>query len=322
MCTAFGINLSDRFFGRNLDLCGHFEEQTVLTPRNFVWESRREGMQKTRYAMIGMASIEKNFPLYAEAVNEKGLGVAGLNFVGNAVFSDQSVNGKQNVATFELILWLLGSCASIEEAAKSLDLLHLTNDCFRSDLPPAALHWIISDGVRSLTLESTKKGMAVYENRCMTLTNNPPFPFQVAAWLKMPDCVEFRQELNFDRELDFCADTLGEECAVIPGGYTSTDRFLRTAWLLRHTKSAGSVDRDLAACFQILDTVAPIYGCVRETNGSTHYTVYSVCANLSKGIFYWKGAESPQVISIAFSDMDLNAAKLKTIDPYTLIRKH
>lgn len=319
MCTAFGINLSDRFFGRNLDLCGHFGERIVFTPRNYEWSLRHGGVRKHRYAMIGMASVEDGFPLYAEAFNEKGLAMAGLNFVGNAVFSNRSVNGKQNVATFELILWLLGSCASIEEAAKSLDSLHLTNDCFRKDIPPAALHWFITDGVRSFTLESTKEGIALYENHCMTLTNNPPFPFLVAEWLNLPERVVFQNAKDYDRSLGFCADSLGKESAAIPGGYRSTDRFLRTAWILNHTKSTGEPNHDLATCFQILEAVAPIYGCVQEPDGKPHYTVYSVCANLSKGIFCWKGAESPQIISVAFSDLEMNATKIKAIDPVTLI---
>lgn len=36
--------------------------------------------------MIGMAHVAENYPLYYEAINEKGLGMAGLNFVGNAVY--------------------------------------------------------------------------------------------------------------------------------------------------------------------------------------------------------------------------------------------
>ena len=36
--------------------------------------------------MIGMAHVEEGCPLYYEAVNEKGLGMAGLNFVGNAFY--------------------------------------------------------------------------------------------------------------------------------------------------------------------------------------------------------------------------------------------
>ena len=35
-----------------------------------------------------MAHIAENYPLYYDAINEKGLGMAGLNFVGNAVYSD------------------------------------------------------------------------------------------------------------------------------------------------------------------------------------------------------------------------------------------
>ena len=34
--------------------------------------------------MIGVAHVSENYPLYYEAVNEKGLGMVGLNFVGNA----------------------------------------------------------------------------------------------------------------------------------------------------------------------------------------------------------------------------------------------
>lgn len=34
-----------------------------------------------------MAYVTENYPLYYEAVNEKGLGIAGLNFVGNAQYN-------------------------------------------------------------------------------------------------------------------------------------------------------------------------------------------------------------------------------------------
>lgn len=38
--------------------------------------------------MIGMAYVADDYPLYYDAVNEKGLGMAGLNFVGNAKYQD------------------------------------------------------------------------------------------------------------------------------------------------------------------------------------------------------------------------------------------
>lgn len=43
----------------------------------------------SHYAIIGMAYVIEDYPLYYDAINEKGLGIAGLNFVGNAVYHDE-----------------------------------------------------------------------------------------------------------------------------------------------------------------------------------------------------------------------------------------
>ena len=41
--------------------------------------------------MIGMAHVEEDYPLYHDAINEKGLGMAGLNFVGNADYKEAKI---------------------------------------------------------------------------------------------------------------------------------------------------------------------------------------------------------------------------------------
>ena len=69
--------------------------EVVITPRNYSLSFRNMGIKKTHYAMIGMALVADDYPLYHEAVNEKGLGMAGLNFVGNADFKDE-IPGKDN----------------------------------------------------------------------------------------------------------------------------------------------------------------------------------------------------------------------------------
>lgn len=84
--------------------------------------------------MIGMAYVAK-YPLYYDAVNEKGLGIAGLNFVGNAVYHPAQ-DGKSNVAQFELIPWLLGSCATLAEVRTLLAKTNIVNIPFSEQLPP------------------------------------------------------------------------------------------------------------------------------------------------------------------------------------------
>ena len=44
------------------------------------------GKCDAHYGMIGMAHVADGYPLYYDAVNEEGVGMAGLNFVGNAVY--------------------------------------------------------------------------------------------------------------------------------------------------------------------------------------------------------------------------------------------
>ena len=96
MCTCITYENGSFYFGRNLDLDRSFKETVTITPRNFPLEFRRTGRMKRHYAMIGMASKNGSFPLYAEAVNEKGLCMAGLNFPGNA-FYQKATDGEQNL---------------------------------------------------------------------------------------------------------------------------------------------------------------------------------------------------------------------------------
>ncbi len=94
-----------------------------------------------------------DYPLYYDAVNEKGLCIAGLNFPKNAVYQTP-VPGKTNLAQFELIPWLLGQFSTVSEVRKALSSLVLTNDAFCGQLPPTPLHWIIADASEAITVES------------------------------------------------------------------------------------------------------------------------------------------------------------------------
>ncbi len=84
MCTAATYKTNDFYFGRNLDYDFSYVEEVTVTPRNYVFRFREIEDMAKHYAIIGMAYVKDNYPLYYDAVNEKGLCMAGLNFVGNA----------------------------------------------------------------------------------------------------------------------------------------------------------------------------------------------------------------------------------------------
>ena len=81
MCTAATYNTKDFYFGRTLDYDFSYGEEVVITPRNYFFRFRNMGDMERHYALIGMAHMEEGYPLYYDAVNEKGLGMAGMNFV-------------------------------------------------------------------------------------------------------------------------------------------------------------------------------------------------------------------------------------------------
>ena len=125
MCTAITYNSSDFYFGRTLDYEFSFGEQIVITPRQFKFPFSN----KKQYAIIGMAHVHNDYPLYYDAMNEKGLCIAGLNFVGSAYYFN-NIWGKDNVAQYELIPWILTSCATVDEVTEKCKNINNFLFCF------------------------------------------------------------------------------------------------------------------------------------------------------------------------------------------------
>ena len=126
MCTAINFISADSYFGRNLDLERSYGERVVITPRNYSLAFRTLPYLESHYAMIGMATVVNDYPLYYEATNEKGLSMAGLNFPGNAHYS-ACQEGKDNVTPFEFIPYVLGKCKDTREAKGLLENINLVN---------------------------------------------------------------------------------------------------------------------------------------------------------------------------------------------------
>ena len=104
--------------------------------------------------------------------------MAGLNFPGNACYQAEA-QGKDNVASFEFIPWVLAQCATLPEVRALLDRLNLVDVAFSPELPPATLHWMIASRDGALVVESTKDGLQIYDDPVGVMTNEPPFPYQM-----------------------------------------------------------------------------------------------------------------------------------------------
>lgn len=309
MCTAVTYKTKDFYFGRTLDYDFSYGDEVVIMPRNYSFPFRDMGVLETHYAMIGMALVEGDYPLYHEAVNEKGLGMAGLNFVDNAVFSDE-MSGKDNVATFEFIPWILSECATVKEARKRMEKLNLTKESFSEKLPVAQLHWIIADRDEAITVEAVKEGIKIYDNPAGVLTNNPPFEEQMFMLNNYMHLSPKSPENLFSKELPLHVYSRGMGALGLPGDLSSTSRFVRTAFVKMNSVSGDSEEESVSQFFHILGAVDQQRGCCDVGEGKYEITLYTCCCNADKGIYYYTTYDNHQITAVDMHKEELDGSLL------------
>lgn len=308
MCTTFCYG--QNFFGRNMDIDICFGEQLVLTPRAY-FKTYHRVTAENNYALLGVASVVDQTPLYAEAINERGLYMAGLNFPHNAVYH-QPVDGKLNLAPYEIIPYLLGNCETMAQVEQLLNDLILIDQPFTPQLPLAPLHFFVSDGKKSLVIEPMKSGLQVYPSPIGVLTNNPIYPshllnLQHYAHLSVKNVPT---PLPIDSPLD------GEGLGLVglPGDYSPSSRFVRVAMQKHWMEQHQSVE-PVSDVFHLLDNVAMLRGAVETARGQLDLTRYSICYS-SQGDCWWKVYDNPCIFKVGMSDFNLDGDQLATVNMY------
>ena len=305
MCTAISYKTKCHYFGRNLDLEHRYRETVTITPRNFPFHYRMDAVNSNHYAMIGMATVIENYPLYYEATNEYGLSMAGLNFPGNAVYLPPK-EAHNNITPFEFIPWILSQCKNVANARILLSKINIVNISFSDSLPLSPLHWMISDKDESIVVEQTENGISVFDNPVGVLTNNPRFDFQMYNLSNYLNLTKQEPVNRFSSKINLVPYSRGMGAIGLPGDLSSASRFIKAAFTKLNSISDDSENGSISQFFHILDAVAQQRGCV-EVNEAYEKTIYSCCCNTDKGIYYYTTYENRQITGV-----NLFGAKLDT----------
>ncbi len=280
MCTVIRYHGDHSYLGRTLDIPKGYGEEVLTAPRNFPIPLRHLADMSTHYAMLGMGIVMGGFPLFYEAINEKGLSVAGLRFYPQAFYAP-AMGKEGEVGTFEFVPLLAGKCASVEEVKTLLKTITLTDESFHPSLPAAPMHWMVSDKDTSIVIESTRDGMRVYDNPYDTMTNAP----------------------TFQEHLSDMADNAWQEMLV--GGYTSKDRLQRGAYLSR--KTAGGSLLDLR---HIMDNISMPPCGVTDNAGDTLITVYTALVDCDTGAYHYYTHKDPVAHLVRLDDTPRDGTSL------------
>ncbi len=317
MCTALTLYRKDHYFGRNLDLDRSYGEEVCIMPRRFPLTFRQMGQWEEHYAMIGMATIADRIPLFYEAANEHGLAVAGLNFPGNAYYAPLA-DGKDNIAPFELIPWILGQCQTVADTQHLLARMNLANIPFSDRLPPSPLHWMISDRARSIVVEAMRDGLHVYENPVGVLTNNPPFPYQLENWERYKHLRVDNAGVKRKEGLPYVSYCQGLGAVGLPGDVSSMSRFVRMAFGRTHAVCDDDEISSVSQFFHLLSSVAMIRGLCKTDEETWDITGYGACINLDRGLYYYTTYDNRQISCVDLHRADLNGS---TVSRYPLLTK-
>lgn len=302
MCTAIVYKGKDTYFGRNLDLHFHYNEVVTITPRKypFPWDSL--------YGIIGIATVQENYPLYYDAVNEMGLAMAGLNFPDLAFYPPKCKTGEC-IAPYECIPWVLSRFSCAKEAVQALRRIRITDIPFSAEFPNTPLHFMLCDKNDCYVVEPTRKGLQIYENPVGVLTNSPDFPFHLYNLANYQHLSASPAENRISPSLTLSRYSNGMGAFGLPGDLSSASRFVKAAFTLQNAAKKEADAEAISQCLHILGSVAQQEGCV-EVEGSLEKTVYTSCCNLDQGIYYYTTYENSQITAVHLYHEDLNGRAL------------
>lgn len=309
MCTATTYKTKDFYFGRTLDYDFSYGESVVITPRNFPIHLRKESDINTHYAIIGMATVINNTPLYFEGINDKGLGVAGLNFVNNAHYNSTLSKDKKNIAQFEFIPYILALAKNVDEAIALIHSLNILDTPFSEKLPVASLHYLIADKTKAVTVEFVKEGTKIYDNPVGCLTNNPPFDKQLYN-LNNYRHLSHKNVDNTFGSINLEQYSRGMGAIGLPGDLSSQSRFVRVSFVKMNSLSKDDEESSVSQFFHILNSVDQQRGCCEVKPGEFEITLYTSCYNTDKGIIYYTTYDNHQLSAVDMHHEDLESDKL------------
>jgi choloylglycine hydrolase len=294
MCTAVSNKRKYHLFGRTLDVERDYGQAAVVTPRKIAFDFIYGGRISEHPALVGAAIVKGGVPLYFDAMNEHGLAIAALNFPRSAVYREHR-SGKSNLASFELIPWVLCSCRCVEDAAELLADVNVTQDSFDGDLRATPMHWMISDRDRSIVAEPLESGLMIYENSVGVLTNEPRFDEQ----LRMLDS-DLSAAKSFGRGVT----------ERFSGDFSSRSRFVRAAVINRKAYADGSPNGEISRFFRVMDSVSSPCGCAVSEDGREIFTHYTSCVDTGERVYYFSTHTNRRIRAVRLDESACCADRL------------
>ena len=311
MCTAFTVRTQQEntYFGRTMDFSYPLDPELYWIPQGYEWVNMLSTHRiRDRFAFMGIGQSLPSL-VFADGVNERGFAAAALYFPGYAQYDSIEPHsfGHASIAAIELIHFMLGQCACVEDAAPLLRSIRIVGvkDSITDSIAP--LHWIIADQRgKCVTIEKTADGLQFMENSIGVLSNSPCFSWHMTNLRNYMNISPSQKQKAAWGKASLTPFGHGAGTFGLPGDYTPPSRFVRAAYLKSHATIPSDQRGAVTACFHLAESVSIPKGVVMTNRGTSDYTQYTAFISLTTKEYFFKTYDNSKIIPIQFPQKNVH----------------
>ena len=270
----------------------------------------------TKYGFVGPNAFD--MPYVCDGLNEKGLAVGNFLFPGTAGYQKiEKDDVAQTIASHEVAVYLLGTCANVQEAVEALQAVRVCS----GDIEPYSflgpLHYVLHDADGNcLVVEYVDGQMNIHENPLGVVTNSPTFDWHLT---NLRNYIHLSAENAAPIVLSgekFAGFGQGTGMLGLPGDFTPPSRFIRAVVFSQVALPTDTADQCLQQAFHLLNQFDIPLGATRENqNGKLYadYTSWTVAADVKHLRYYFHTYQNRHIKMVDLAKLDLSAKDIKTI---------
>ncbi len=300
MCTAFTLRTrqGETFFGRNMDFSYVIKPHLYIIPKNFEWDNSLN-MEKIQdiYCFIGIGQELDGDLGFFDGVNEMGFAAAALYFAGYAQYDTiQDSRYRKQIPSIDFLHYILGRCADVDDLRQLLKNLSIVGVEDPVTQTVAPLHWMAVDrSGECVVIEQTERGMEVMANPIGVMANSPDYQWHKTNLRNYMEASPYQSEEDIWGNVRLIPFGQAGGTQTLPGGYTSPERFVRTAYLKSFIPIPQSRMEGVVSCFHVMESVSIPKGAVVTSRNSYDYTKYTAFINTATCEYFFKTYDNIQV---------------------------
>lgn len=311
-CTGGALTAKDgsTVVGRTLEFGTSLNSQLVVWPKGSTFTgttpSGDNGVKfEAKYGFIG-ATVDKNYDMVVDGLNEEGLNAGLFYFPGYADYTKATPeNTSKGISPAQFVTWVLANFSTVDELKANIDeiaVLPVTLDLLKQ-VPD--VHFKVQDATgKAITIEPVDGELKVYDNPVRVLTNSPNFEYHLLNLNNYLNITSSYLKPTKIGDMTLQPFGMGTGSVGLPGDITPPSRFLRMVFYTQNVPPLPNSDAAVSTLFHVLNNFDIPFGSSEPPPGTAEtdpeITTWTSVSDLRKLQFHWKtyGQQNVRVVDL------------------------